>query len=111
MTLFERRQLGKSHVEKYLSSGLGLHEWCKENGVRVDYLRYWLEKSDDNGLDKSWSLVDVIDDNHVDDASSLSVMKNEAAIVLSIGVATIEVRAGFDHSLLSEVLTVVAATC
>ena len=111
MTLMERRQLGKSRVERYLSSDLGLHEWCKENGIRVDYLRYWLDKSDDNCLDKSWALVDVIDDNTVADASSLSAMKNETAIVLSIGVASIEVRPGFDHALLSEVLTVVAATC
>lgn len=103
MTSAKRRKLWRAHVSEYESSGLSIQEWCKSAGIRVDNLRYWLRKFGEADCDQMWASVEL-----ADDGKSRSVA---GGITVRIGAASIEVQSGFDPSLLSDVLRVVASTC
>ncbi len=103
----------ESRVLDYRRSGLKAAEWCALNGFPVPRLKYWItrinkltkdtdpipEKLCSQNDDHSWATVNIVDDNR------------NSNIAICIGSARIEVRSGFDKSLLSDVLQVVTRSC
>jgi hypothetical protein len=101
-----RLELWRARVDDYRSSGLSAPKWCQKNEVTLHQLRYWVRRI--RQIDQQpggWARVEVRGDGpsgSVDGGSALTVR---------VGAASIDVRPGFDSSLLSEVLTVVARVC
>jgi len=118
MTHANRRRQWQARVADYHASELTMREWCLKNGFRDGQLRYWLRKSRETGHDQSWACVELVSEG-VANAANPAVMSTELnrtaacepGVTVRVGVATIEVRPGFDTHLLSEVLRVVVATC
>ena len=106
MTQARSREMWQARVLDYESSGLTMRKWCERNGVRDGKLRYWLRKARDARQSQSWVCADVLDEGVCEPPTGL-----EPKVIVRIGAATIEVRAGFNQSLLSEVLRVVVAAC
>ena len=82
------------------------------------HLRYWLRKYEVAEQTQPWACVELVEDGVAEQAiqPNASGKRNETLIrdggvSLRVGVATIDVRRGFDAVLLSEVLRVVVATC
>ena len=130
MTNSEWRSLWQARTAEYEARGLSVREWCEKTGFTVHQLRYWLRKlrntaDSQASLDagSGWACVELVEDGVADQAVqpnpvvlSSSVKCSDTAmgdggVSLRVGVATIEVRRGFDSTLLSEVLRVVVATC
>ena len=100
-------------VRDYRQSGLKVADWCALNGLSMSKLRYWiakvievsesgksnLAKTDDQNVGFGWAAVEIVDTNR------------SSGIAICIGAARIEVSSGFDKSLLSDVLQVVARSC
>jgi transposase-like protein len=106
MTHARSREQWQARVLDYESSGLTMRTWCERNGVRDGKLRYWLKKARDARQSQSWAGVEVLDEGVYEPSTGL-----EPKVTVRIGAAVIEVRAGFNQSLLSEVLRVVVAAC
>ncbi|MHB9036685.1 MAG: IS66 family insertion sequence element accessory protein TnpA [Armatimonadota bacterium] len=90
----------EGHIEEYRASGLSTRKWCEENGISQHKLRYWLERSREWREEINWSRVEICDSESCGDGISVRV-----------GAARIEVRVGFNHDLLCEVLHVVMSAC
>jgi hypothetical protein len=119
MTHARSRRQWQARVAEYNESGMTMGRWCERNGFRVGQLRYWLRKSREMEPDQSWACLDLIDDDSAGSPPSLPGTPSNAiptrpvdtGISVRIGTACVEVRPGFDPSLLSEVLRVVTSTC
>lgn len=93
----------EGRIADYRSSGLTLARWCEKTGFSVGQTKYWITKINKQtrtNRSSVWARLDVVDSS-----------KADSQVTVRIGVARIEVRPGFDRSLLSEVLSVVASTC
>jgi transposase-like protein len=119
MTQARRREQRQALVAAYDASGLTMAKWCEINGVRMNQLRYWLRESRESQQNQSWACLNLMDDDSATDPTMLPgtpkcltpATTTAPEISVRIGSATIEVRSGFDPSLLSEVLRVVVARC
>ena len=92
----------QERIADYRASGLTAMQWCERTGCSIGRLKYWITRC--NKLAKvseagGWARVDVVGS------------RPETEIAVRVGSATVEIRAGFDSTLLSEVLRVVVATC
>ena len=130
MTHAKRRTLWQARVADYEASELSVGNWCRENGITVHQLRYWRRRlgtiansQTTSEVDSGWACVELVEDGAADHSVqpnpvvlSSSVKCSDTAmgnggVSLRVGVSTIDVRRGFDSTLLSEVLRVVVATC
>ena len=118
MTNVKRGKLWQARIADYEASGLTIQEWCKQNELRVGHLRYWLRKSEVAEQTQPWACVELVEDGVADQAiqpnasgKCTEMAMGDGGVCLRVGVATIEVRRGFDAVLLSKVLRVVVATC
>jgi hypothetical protein len=125
MTNERCRSLWQARTAEYEASGLSVREWCEKTGFTVHQLRYWLRKlrntaDSQASLDagSGWACVELVEDGVADQAiqpnasgKCTEMAMGDGGVCLRVGVATIEVRRGFDAVLLSKVLRVVVATC
>ena len=103
----ELRKQWEERVAEYRSSGLSVTEWCKERDLKPHQLRVWLRKfkpaENAVGLVPSkWMALEIGSPGSHDSANCLLV---------KVGHAVIEVRSGFNPSLLSEVVRSLSAVC
>jgi hypothetical protein len=87
-------------VAEFRASGLSARKWCEQNEISEHKLRYWISRLSEWPQPVDWARVDV--------AASRTF---SSSISINIGVASIEVRGGFDPDLLLEVLSVVTEAC
>lgn len=96
----------KSRLNAFQASGKTQTAWCVENNVKLSQLRYQLRKaSPANASTDSpphWLTMEVGNEPPKNPMNSLCIR---------VGIATIEVRSGFDRELLADTLRVLAAIC
>ncbi|KPH66467.1 IS66 family insertion sequence element accessory protein TnpA, partial [Oceanobacillus caeni] len=98
MTRKEKRLVWEERISSYKQSGLSIAKWCDENNVHESQFYYWKKKLNtdpkvDNTSSKWLSVeVDKYDNNP------------DSSILIKLGQASIEIKHGFDPSLLSEVV-------
>jgi len=124
MTNAGRRKLWRDRVADYRASELPVRTWCEKNGVSDNQLRYWLGKIDEESPasegsepesgseieNSAWARVEIVEDRSaVEPRNGRSVGSVESQVSVRVGVATIDVRSGFDARLLADVLRVVVA--
>jgi hypothetical protein len=97
----ERRRLWEARIADYSTSGLSMEEWCAQQGVTRQQMRYWLERSRKNAGKVEWTTVEIVEQETLE----------REGMTVYVGPARIEVRPGFDQSLLTDVLRVVVAAC
>jgi hypothetical protein len=106
-------------VRDYQTSGLSIHQWCRNNAVVVEQLRYWLGKFGSERettvatatSTQAWASLKMMDDALCDTSQSDANQPPEPGVAVHVGAARIDVRSGFDAKLLGDVLRVVIASC
>lgn len=99
----ERTNWWLRHIKALEESGLSRRAYCEQNHVKLSTLGYWCQK-----------LNPAKASNKVHEAGWIPLQINEdepSGIDLRIGRITIEVKCGFDPSLLADVLRTINALC
>lgn len=107
MTRAERQKEWENRINQYRDSGKSVREWCEANNVRAERLWYWLRryKTDKNTpliQSKQWLPVEVREHSPINKDNSL---------MIRVGEAQIEVKEGFDPTLLSQVVSALVSLC
>lgn len=96
----ELRKEWEVRVDAFKASGQSAKEWCEANNLKINQLRYWLRKlrSTDVSTMKhpQWLSVEL------DNPPEVPIQNN--TLVVRVGKVSIEVKPGFDPSLLSDVV-------
>ena len=103
----ERRQQWEMRIAEYRSSGLSVREWCASNGVNPERLWYWLRRfKDEKNKSESttWLPVDL-------SGARAKGQPEGSGLVVMVGKAGIEVKAGFEPDLLCALVRVLLAVC
>lgn len=93
-------------IETCKASGMPIKYWCHANNVSLNQYHYWKRKFNATPLpvqDAQWAPL-IVGDHSDSKSSSLPV-------VLQINSYKIELRKGFDLSVLSDVLKVIQSLC
>jgi transposase-like protein len=105
MTQAERRQLWKARVDAYKASGQSSAEWCEVHQINRRQLWYWLRKFKDTtqhpAPSPQWVSVEV----------ATEPPTTESSLRVNVGSASIEVKPGFNRSLLSDVIRTLQDLC
>jgi len=94
----------RQHVESYRSSGLTRKAYCEKNQIKESTFGYWCKKMKraEKGLDTvtgpMWIPLQVSDER-------------SAGIGIRFGNITLEIKPGFDKTLLVELLRAIGALC
>ena len=94
----------RQHFEAYRSGDLTRKAYCQKNQIKESTFGYWCKKMKraENGLDKvtepMWIPLQVSEER-------------SASIDIRIGNITLEIKPGFDKTLLVELLRVIGALC
>lgn len=95
-TLWEKR------FTEYEASGQSVVSWCKEQSIKVNQFYYWSRKlrldQVEKGQPVKWLSLEL------DPGKQKSLDTN--SILVHVGQVTIELKKGFDHQLLSEIIQV-----
>lgn len=100
----------EARISEFSSSGQSRRTWCEANHVSLHQFQYWFgklsrEESGFHPQPSAWAQIQVkesIQDERCDLESTLSVR---------IGLAVIEVRQGYNPSLLLDVVKVLQKLC
>lgn len=105
MTAQERAGLAevwKTRVQEFRASGLSGPEWCARQGLKVKQLHYWKRKfqtPDADASDTTWVVMDE---------AGTTANRSGAAMLVTVGPATIAVPPGFDPQLLQHLVRALA---
>jgi len=106
MTKAERQKEWENRITAYKASGRSTKEWCAAHDLKPHQLWYWLRKhqlaDSQTGMSSRWLPVEFSDPEPENHTSSL---------LIKVGQATVEVKPGFDPTLLSEIVRTLAALC
>ncbi|EKN71320.1 hypothetical protein BABA_02137 [Neobacillus bataviensis LMG 21833] len=95
----------EKRIANFRFSGLTQDEWCEENKLTSNQLKYWLRKIEGSKSERKsnpkWVPI-VLDET--DDVSN-------DTLEIKVGTVSIEVKPGFSPSLLAEVVKVLKTTC
>lgn len=96
----ELKEIWRQRITAFDASGESKKKWCENNGLKDYQLRYWIKKLKSEEESKSpsnqWISIEMNEQN--------SVSSDELKV--KIGEITLEVRAGFNPTLLSDVVKV-----
>ena len=97
----EKTSYWRQQIEAYKSSGLSRGEYCEKNQLKLSTLDYWRQKfsvPEEKKNETSWIPIQIAEDN-------------SPGIDMHVGRITIAVKAGFDRTLLMELLQTINALC
>lgn len=92
-------------IALYRASGLTQSKWCEINEISIHKLKYWLYKVDD-----SHSTQDS-KNKWIPVALGESDEQQNETLTIRVGFASIEVKSGFNSSLLVDVVKVLNTVC
>lgn len=102
----KRREMWHERVTAFRASGLSVAAWCREHELKEHQMRYWLRRfqsvSEPDSSAATWLPVHVRDDRESQGVGEL---------VVRVGDVAIEVRPGFDRSLLVELVETLTDRC
>jgi hypothetical protein len=104
-------------MQERADSGLSIRAYCKENGIGTNVYHYWQRKLREAAAEQlsaaahleqqalvpsGWATVSPAEE---------AVPEQAGGLMLRIGVAEIEVRQGFDETLLASVCRALSQSC
>lgn len=103
-----RRQTWIARITAYKQSGQTMKGWCREQGVTLDQLKYWLQKlkseTGESDFSKPTSFVPLV----IDESTPAPI---RTSLRLQVGIVHIEVNVGFDPGLLRDVVAALRTSC
>lgn len=106
MTKSMVRDLWIKRASEYNSSNMGASEWCRINNLKKSQLWYWLKKFRDEDI-KIKTKTKWIEAN----VEAIKPSNYENTMVIKIGLASIEIKTGFDKLLLEDVVQMLYKLC
>ena len=103
----ERRARWKALLDNYKTSGERVEAWCKRHQVTERQFYYWRRKL--RQVDEP--LLPTVKSQWVSLRLDEPVASPEHTLLVKVGAATIEVRPGFEPSLLAEVVRTLQLLC
>jgi len=105
MTKTERQGEWEARIAEYRASGQSAKAWCAAHNVTTRQLWYWLQKhktkkNNPSAKATQWLPVKVSEQESIAQSN---------ALVIKVGLASVEIRPGFDLALLSEILRILVA--
>jgi len=101
----ELRREWEQRIADYRASGLSRAKWCQQHGLKVHQLKYWLKRIEESNATPNpstkWASVVMAD----------ASFSEEDSIQVKIGECSIEVKQGFNPSLLADVVKVLKTLC
>lgn len=107
MSRVRKAELWASRIDDYRASGERVAAWCERHQVPPKQLYYWMRKlkSGDQQTPPAggprWVALAVAE----------SAPGEAAPILVTVGAATVEVRAGFEPAVFAEVVRTLKALC
>lgn len=107
MNYQENKVLWVQRIEDYHTSGLPQVVWCQKQQVKISALRYWLRKlKEEPSEDTSeWVQLKVVENEKTTNSA------NDAFIKIHVGTFGIEIRKGFDQSVLLDIVKTLSVLC
>ena len=103
----ELRKEWERRISIYRSSGQTQTNWCKANNISIHQLKYWLKRIEVPKpritTSPQWVPVEL-EDSNVENT-------NNEALQIKVGLASIEVKPGFNPSHLKDVIKVLKTLC
>ena len=104
----ELRKEWERWISIYRSSGQTQTNWCKANDLSIHQFKYWLKRIEGpkprlTTTSPQWVPVEL-EDSNVEDT-------NNEALQVKVGLASVEVKPGFNQSHLKEVIKVLKSLC
>ncbi|EJL38656.1 hypothetical protein PMI08_05382, partial [Brevibacillus sp. CF112] len=107
MTQAELREVWSTRINDYRASGERVATWCERHQVTPRQLWYWMRKLKGEDEPKQatnkpqWVPLQVKE----------STSDTASPLLVKVGSASIEIRSGFDPSLLADVVKVLKTLC
>src|SRR5690554_3474396 len=108
MTHLERRHIWQERVERCRASGTIIAAWCRENEVSEHQMYYWLRKIRSEDSDQVASEVHWIQMGQWDLPNDMRPAEDDS-VLIHIGRAMVEVRPGFNPTLLRDIVKALSA--
>lgn len=99
-----KRKKWEQHIADYRISGRSARVWCEANNISVHTLRYWINKFHSENKSNLESKTESPTEWVQLDACKPEQEIEEAALVITIGQASIKVTPDFDPEFLKEVV-------
>lgn len=114
----EKRAVWRRQIAEFRASGMSNRaEWCRQQGLDPDQMRYWIDRlgaieteATDSGTEEmvilpQWPSMSVADQGTDDKTISRHSQENGGSLVsLRVGPVVVDVQPGFDRQVLSDVL-------
>lgn len=107
MTQAELREVWSTRIKDYRASGERVATWCERHHVTPRQLWYWMRKLKGEDEQKQATNKPQWVSLHVDESTT----DEAASLLVKVGSVSIEVRSGFEPSLLADVVKVLKALC
>ena len=102
----ERQREWEARIAAYRASGQSTKEWCAAHDLKPHQLWYWIRKhqltDSPTVMSSRWVPVELSDPEPISQGSTL---------LIRLGKATVEVKPGFDPTLLTDIIRTLAALC
>lgn len=91
------QELWEERIKNYEDSGLSIKSWCETNEIKLHQFNYWRRK---------FKKKQEVQNTLIPIDLSQMTLKDDSSIKLNIGKINLEIKSGFNPSLLKEVLKV-----
>ncbi len=105
-----KRKKWEQHVADYERSGQSQNAWCRDNNIKVNRLRYWIKKFENEKVAAKRNIDNPTNWVKVDTSLSNQGV-HDNSLVITIGEASIKVTSDFDADFLERVIGMLTSVC
>ncbi len=105
-----KRKKWEQHVADYERSGQSQNAWCRDNNIKVNRLRYWIKKFENEKVAVKRNIDTPTNWVKVDTSLSNQGAHNNSLVII-IGEASIKVTSDFDADFLKRVIGTLTSVC